>query len=99
MCQGTVPNLASNVVAAVHPEVIDGHPEYLDRLVQLTPGLFGKHVAEVGGERETTAVQPRTPAAACGWWRRRVAFGQLALRTPTSTGELPSRTPPGRSSQ
>ena len=29
-------------MAAVHPEVIDGHAEYLDQLVQLTPGLFWK---------------------------------------------------------
>jgi hypothetical protein len=35
------PTWRQNVVAAVHPEIIDGHPERLDQLVQLTPGLFG----------------------------------------------------------
>jgi hypothetical protein len=50
-------------MAAVRPEVIEGHTQYLDQPARLTPGLFGKHAAEHHNPaHRPVSTQPISPA-------------------------------------
>jgi hypothetical protein len=55
------------------PEVIDGHTSYLDQPVQLTPGLFGKHVAEQHRPAHRPSMQAISPGQLAGAGRPKIA--------------------------
>jgi hypothetical protein len=69
MCQGVALDLGVRMMWRLSTqEVIDGHTSYPEQPAQLTPGLFGKHIAE----HHSPAHRPMSMQA--------ISPGQLARR-------------------